>query len=312
MRPRLRGLVISNCQAQPIKHILSLLCRDVQFDGFGVHLIQPEQRAQKVSEFLSDAAAKYDVVVSVCLSDEFGELSGPRIARAFAGRPVVMIPNFYFSGLHPDLTYIGEIGGRVTGPLSDYHSKLVILGYAIGFSPQQTVEMFCGRTYTELGYFDEYERSFAELRRRDAHLTVPFTDELTELLKVDLCFFSVNHPTNFLVGHFCQKLSSWLETLGITMRSSWPCNPSSLPNHLAQNVIFPVYTEIAIALSLSYSGSYCFKPATIGDIAVGCLELPEFVDLEFKSLAETVPPSAFLGVPRIRDFINHARSKLAI
>jgi hypothetical protein len=311
MSPVRRGLVISNCQAQPLKHILSLFCRGIRFDGFGVHLLNPKIRSEEIDRFVATAANSYDVVLSVQLSDDFGPLSTTGIRDAFPGRVIATIPNFYFSGLHPDLTYVGGLGRRITGPLSDYHSKVAILGYVAGFSVDQTVRLFCDDNFQKLGFYEEYSRSMTELARRDATLTISYTEEIAKLLREDLCFFSVNHPTSFLLSHFCQKVCNWLETQGLAGCTGWICRPSSLPNHLAHDVCFPVYPEIAAKFDLPFLGSYEFKPATIGDTPVTCLNLREFVDAEFRCLAE-IPPTTLEGSTHVGEFLARGRSALGL
>jgi SAM-dependent methyltransferase len=294
-----RGVIISNCQVQPLKHTLSLLCRDIRFEGFGVHVIRAEERAERIERFLESARREYEIVLSVPLSEAFGALALPRIRETFSGQFVATIPNFYFSGLHPDLTYLGDLGRRVSGPLTDYHSKIALCGYATDLSVDDCFAMYTDEVYRRLDYYGEFDRSSAELRRRDAELDVPFADELLKLLNKDLCFFSVNHPTSYLLGEYCAKLAGWLETSGLTTRTPWPWGASSLQNHLAHDAIFPIYPEIAAACGLDYEGSYTFKPATTGDNVVNCLDLRGFIEAEYRSLS-ALDRDELLRVPQLR------------
>jgi hypothetical protein len=304
-----RGVIISNCQSQPLKHILSLVCNVTRFDGFGVHTITPSARTTTVEQFVEVARKDYDLVLSIPLSEEFGPLALDRLRQTFCDKFIATIPNFYFSGLHPDLTYIGGLGHRVVGPLEDYHSKIAIYGFATGMSVDQCTGLYCDDTYARLGYYDEFEKSLAELRRRDTSLDVPFTDELPALLKSDLCFFSVNHPTNFLLRAFCIKVAAWLDDHGVVTRVPWSWPLGSLPNHLAQHVIFPVFPEVAAACELAFPGSYTFKPPTIGDSPVACLNLREFVEQEYKIFGN-IDRQQFLGAPQVRTVIDLCSAKL--
>jgi hypothetical protein len=309
MQETRRGVVISNCQVQPLKHILSLFCKDIRFDGFGVHLLPPQEREQTIERFVESAKRDYDVVLAAPLSDEFGPIGIKRLRNTFSGSLVGTVPNFYFSGLHPDLTYIGQLGTRVIGPLEDYHSKIAIYGYLQGLSVDECLRLYRDGIYRDLGYYDEYEKSLAELRRRDAALDIPFTDEISGLLKTDLCFFSVNHPTSFLLGEFCIKLTAWLEHQGVASPMEWPYSVSSLPNQLAQNVFYPVYPEIAAACDLSFPGSYTFKPTTVGDNPVTCFGLREFVEGEYESFGK-FEREQFVQAPQVRAALELASGRL--
>jgi hypothetical protein len=305
------GIIISNCQSQPLKHILSLMCRDLRFDGLGVHLIPPHKRNETVAQFVEETRGKYAVVLAVTLSDDFGPLSAARLRDTFAGSAVFTIPNFYFAGLHPDLTYMGGIGHRVRGPLGEYHSKLAVLGYMKGLSAEQTIDLFRDDVYRRLGYYDMYHESMVKLRRRDEWLDIPFTEELTRLLKEDFCFFSVNHPTSFLVSRFCDKAAGHFEAQGLARKVSWPRCVSAFPNHLAQSAIFPIYPEVAAAHGVPYDGSYIFKPQTFGDNPATCLDMPAFVRAEFDAF-RALSPEMLMQVPQVREVVQQADPALKL
>jgi hypothetical protein len=285
------------------------MCRDIRFDGFGVHLLAPGRRDEAIARFVEEARSKYQVVLAIPLSDDFGPLSASKLRDTFADLAVYTIPNLHFAGLHPDLTYLGGLGRRVTGPVGDYHSKLAIFGYLKGMSVAEAEALFCDSAYSRLGYYDVYAQSLAELERRDQALDVPFAAELAQLLKEDLCFLSVNHPTGFLLSRFCDKAASRLEAEGISRKIPWPRCPGVFINLLAQSAIFPIYPEIARFHALPYEGSYIFKPPTIGDTPVTCLDKAEFISAEFENLRTTVP-EALMKVRQVRDFQRQAEALL--
>jgi hypothetical protein len=280
------------------------------FSAFGVHMIAPQNREATISDFVAKTQA-CDVIITISLSDDFGPLSRKLVAKTFPGKPIIFIPNFFFSGLHPDLTYLGDLGQRVAGPLSEYHSKLAVLGYVAGLSAPQVEELFQYDVYKKVGFLDEFDRSIAEAHRRDAELTVTFGSEMESLLKQELCFLSVNHPTSFLLANFCSKLAKVLEQKGIAQATRWPIQPYSLVNFLAQNVVFPVYPEIATALGLLFPGSYLFKPTTTGDAAVNCFSLREYIRLELESL-RGIPVSALLDARQTKYFLQESAVALGM
>lgn len=278
-----RGLVIGNCQSLPLSGTLNYFCSNVTFDYFGVHVIPPAQRAERIRAFVNQSHDKFSIVLAAPLSDDFDMLSSSRVRATFAPAAVFTIPNFYFSGLHPDLTYLGSLGRRLAGPLHDYHSKLAVAGYVNGIPPKELKRYFSVSSYEAAGYFGEYANSLEEMRRRDREqVDIGFAQEIEQFLRRDLCFFSFNHPTSFLFGAYVAKLAAELAGRDLIRKLDWTPQPSGLPNHLATAAIFPVYPEIAEAHRLHFSGSYAFKPAAAADLP-NSLDLDAFLASEYES-----------------------------
>ncbi|GJD62814.1 hypothetical protein MPEAHAMD_2973 [Methylobacterium frigidaeris] len=274
-----RGLVISNCQIQPIKHMMSMYSDDIVFDGFGVHLL-PHDNKDHINNLVSNID-KYDVVLTVPLSDQYEEISSEKIGNYVKSTKLVRIANMYFSGLHPDLTYIGGLSKRVDGPLGDYHSKLALLAYLRGYNVAEAFRLYTEKVYKIIGYFDVAEKSIEELKLREQNIDVQFSDILQENYREHPTFFSVNHPTSFMFDLYCQRISAWLEHNLDIKQSGFHKGALFSMNYLAGSAIFPVYPEISMHLNLKYPGSYNFKPGTVGDDPVSTYNLYQMISREF-------------------------------
>ncbi|MFN3972213.1 MAG: WcbI family polysaccharide biosynthesis putative acetyltransferase [Gemmobacter sp.] len=299
---RRRGLVISNCQAAPLAQMLGYFCRDIAFTAFPVHLTNPVNRAAKIAELMAGAGAEADVVLTVPLSDDFGPLSAPRIAQTFAGRTVLRILNLFFSGLHPDLTYLGGMGGRITGPMGDYHSRVVAMAVTCGLSPAATLDLLTADTYRALDYAAEFDRSLGELRNREAEVDIPFADRLVTLIRRERGFLTVNHPTAALFGAYAHAIAHRLEALGMAQTTGLPPDPACLPNPLATNVVFPIYPEIAAAHGLPYADPYLFRTAPQHGIS-DVLTAAEFVAANHAALAR-LDPERLARSPHLRGHLD--------
>ncbi|QYK43096.1 MAG: hypothetical protein KF887_08375 [Paracoccaceae bacterium] len=297
-----RGLVISNCQAAPLAQMLGYFCRDMQFTAFSVNQTNEANRAARIAELLAGPGSGADVVLSVPLSAEFGALSRPQIAGTFAGRPVLLIHNIYFAGLHPDLTYVGGMGQRVQGPMGDYHSRIVALSVAQGLPPETARALFRPEVYRALGYNRAFAASLAEFRERELQVDVPFADRMARLVRRERGFLTVNHPTAVTFAAYAQVIVSHLEERGLAHPSGLPTDPSVLPNALAPFGVFPVYPEIAARHRLPYSDPYLFRPGTVEGMP-NVLTLDDFVALGHAALSG-LPRDRLAASPHLRPHMD--------
>ncbi|UXC89784.1 WcbI family polysaccharide biosynthesis putative acetyltransferase [Sphingobium sp. RSMS] len=287
-----RAVVIGNCQSQPLKHTLSLLCQDLRFDNLSVHLFGQDQEGE-IGRFVETALTQYDHIISVGLSDDYGPLSLDNIRQTFPGKSVTLISNIFYTGLHPDLTYIGGMANRLAGPLGDYHSLVALTGYLRGYPADMIVRMFSAGIYEKLDFFSAHDRSIAELHRRDARHDVAVAPLIEAMMRDVPLFMSVNHPTAALIWAYCRKIAAHLaERHGVEL-SGWSGGPDLLANHLGLSAIYPVYPEIAAHLGVRYEASYSFKPETRFDTPAVTMNLHRFVEGELEAFASL--PRELLG-----------------
>lgn len=296
-----RILLISNCQVQPLKHGLANVCRDIEIDIIPVHVIAPGKRAEVFSKYVANKAT-YTCVLSVALSDEFGPLASSVIKNSFAPLPVLSIANIYFDGTLPDICYVGGLNARVPGPISEYHSRIAVLGYLMGLPVETTVRMYCDAVYRHLGYYDSFQQSLDEMARRDAETDIPLGDLLETKVREGNCFLSHNHPTSLIMAAYINKVGDVLVQRGLAEPSGLKLSQETFINFLAQSVIFPVYPEIAAHHGLPYETSYVFRTATVGDEPSKTIALEDFVRAEYRAfqsadqgiLRSTWPGSALM------------------
>jgi hypothetical protein len=292
-----RGLVISNCQAGGLAQMLGLFCRDMTFAPFAVHAIPPGARAARIAALLAGAGAQAEVVLAVPLSPEWGQLAREAIAATFAPRPVLLIHNLHFAGLHPDLTYIGGMGQRVQGPMGDYHSLIVALAVAEGLPPAAARALFRPEVYRSLGYIRAFAASLQAFRAREAQVDIPFAREMARLVRRERAFLTVNHPTAAGFAAYAQVIAAHLAGRGLAEPSGLPADPAVLPNPLAAQAVFPVYPEIAERHGLPYADPYLFRPpAQEGMPSV--LTLPEFVERGHAALS-ALPRDRLAAAPQL-------------
>ncbi|WP_162245426.1 WcbI family polysaccharide biosynthesis putative acetyltransferase [Methylobacterium sp. Leaf466] len=298
-----RCLVIGNCQVQPLKHGLTWVLDQIVVDSYGVHTTRPADISEIQANFIANKR-DYAFVITIPLSDKFEEFSAARIVESFYPIPVVFITNIVFTGLHPDVSYIGHMGARIQGPLGDYHSLIATLAFASGLPANEAIGLYQRGAYDVLGYFDECENSFLELRRREQFVDIGFEQEMRGLISDGVCFFSHNHPSSRIFVPFIDKIAHYLENMRLARRSGWQMDVNTVPNFLASSTIYPVYPEIARHNNLSFDGSYFFKSTSVGDRPGRVYGLEEFVQLEYEAFSR-VPKDKFMNLPVMKDESIH-------
>ncbi|MFQ6538970.1 MULTISPECIES: WcbI family polysaccharide biosynthesis putative acetyltransferase [Aphanothece] len=274
--------VIGNCQARAIADYLSIRFHDVSFETFGIHLIPPKEIQRKSIEFFDRARSCFNFVITAPLSPLYGALFIENQEAVLGQDKLIRIPSIYFSGLHPDLTYLGGPGGRTLGPLGDYHSKLALIGFLSGYSTLETIRLFNMDTYLKMEYHLEAETSLHQLKHREQKVDVPVSRIIEENFQRVPCFMTVNHPTSFLFTEYTDSLVEYITSRGIAKPSAPSLNYHFRPNPLSGAAIFPMYPEIAEINKTEYKGGYHFKsPEHKGKSRVFSLE--EFIESEFKA-----------------------------
>lgn len=293
--------VISNCQAQPIAQALSQYCPGHDFSNFGVHLLGDPPSEDKITDFISQFTTS-PVIISIRLSEQYGPLSANNIEGTFKDSVVIFIQNLYFSGLHPDLTYIGGRGGRVLGPLGDYHSKLTAASFLFGLSPGDTASLFKYEVYGALNFFDELSVSFKEMRERANTIDVDITSALEDYACTHDLFLSVNHPTSFVFSLLAEKIARRMQDIGLCSCVRKRIPGALLPNFLATNNIFPVYPEVAEFHSARIWASYDFVGVLPGQ-KQRILSLEDFIAEEYKCY-QSIDRGRLMGTQSIKNVFS--------
>jgi hypothetical protein len=234
--------IIANCQSLPLADALALGAQGIGTDFIDVNFPHLPDMAAKIATL---APRGDELVFSVNLSAQFGVLATEAL-RPRLGDGLLTFTNIHFSGLHPDITYLGPMGRRVHGYFEDYHSKLALFAFVTGRSAADCVALFTGATYERIGYFAEFEASGAELKRRDEACNVRYAGMFLEQIKQVPGLFTINHPTAPIFMTLANVLA---RAAGVPFARF---DALFLENPLARNVIWPIYNELAEHHQLRY------------------------------------------------------------
>lgn len=269
--------VIGNCQVTPLGRILAQLCPGASVDAYEVWRMTAadfEAAAEKVPG--------YDILISQPLNaPKYGVFTTRELREAL--RPpqqLVTIHNIHFEGTMPDCTYVGPMGARVTSPLSNYHSRIIVDAYLAG----QSVED-CARTVAEGGEMQparRWKENMAEFERRETAVDVPFAAQLVEEIKARNCLYVFNHPSQRLLERYAQAI---LRHLFGAKAPRGDAGAPALPDMLIRHGVWPVYDWIAEKFSLPYRSSL-YVPSRTSKLPP--LSIREFAEASYR-IYDSVP-----------------------
>ena len=256
MSAKTRIMVIANCQAPVLARAMELLNPDIAATSLVIH----QAKREKAAEY-RQAMATSDAVLHFSVSPKFvlPELAETRSSGGRDGR-LYSITNLYFSGLHPDFCTVGKLHHRVRGPFGEYHSRLIIGGYRLGLSVEDTTAMIADADLQEqLGYRADFDQSADELIRRDEGLDIRFSEAMVPLLTAKaLPMFTFNHPAPWMMMEFAHYI---LTKIGLP---SERVPREVLPGWLRGNTILPVFASVAGWHGLPYVHERWKRPSNDG------------------------------------------------
>jgi hypothetical protein len=194
-----------------------------------------------------------DFLVSQPMSDDLADLSSRKLQTLY-GAKFITFTNVFFSGLHPDIIYVGSFDARLQSPMGDYHSKIILASYLHDLSEAACFSMFCDNTYERFGYFAAYDESFAELLRRDEPNAVKFGHIVRDMTVSQRTMLSINHPAACTLVALGACIAEHLGVDGTDL------TPDGFTNPLNDDCLWPVYDELRAYHQLQWQTPMTFFP----------------------------------------------------
>jgi hypothetical protein len=249
-------VVIGNCQATALEMMLST--NDEFTSRFKLVSFPPvhEMLEATVPE-LHRAVADAAVVIPQRVDEAYraGIGLGTKTLASLAGTAnVVRWPSLYWAGYIPDLFYLRDAAGDpvLDGPF-DYHDRLILRAYGSGVD----VDTVCR-------LLEDPERpsdarawaaaATAELEARGRDCDIHVASFIESSFREELLFFTMNHPTNRLLGFVAQQIT---EFLGIPGR----VDPRRMPDEVLGSTFYPLHANHVRALDLAF-GAECRAGST--------------------------------------------------
>lgn len=193
---------LGNCQAQALESwamqagdLLYVVCFPP------VWLIEQEHADRMIEQIES-----CDFLFAQRLSDNFArpELATSRLKERY-GHKLVSWPNAYFDGYFPGISYRYHPGGRILGPLDEYHWDPIEANFLAGRGVAECVrEMESEAIFERIA--DPVGDSLRRLSERETGLDVIISDYIAWGLQHERMFYSMNHPVNSLMRELMDRM----------------------------------------------------------------------------------------------------------
>lgn len=268
--------IIGNCQVISIKAAI-----DVSQVGIEASAYETWRMSAAEIEALGNNLSGFDAVLSQPLiSGNFAGLAKDKLQDTCKALkiPLLFIHNLYFDAIVPDCLYVGKMGKRIRGPVSDYHSSIVLKSFLNGDNEATCLEKLRSGDMTDVP--SRWRASVAELIKREEHVDVGFVDEMAEIIKAQDSMHFINHPKPDLVRAYTEKMLSMLLQKTVPLKTS--------EDTLAVFGSWPVYNWVSEKLGFDYQTDFFLKERFQGK-----MEFSEFISQSFKTYSDT--PAEYLA-----------------
>lgn len=201
----------------------------------------------------------------------------PEIKAARRVHQVIDFPAIVHAGFHPDLIRPKIGGALVKGPLGSNHSAIVLYAFLRGLDLRETEALFCRDVFALLGYFEARAQSDEHMRGQFLRFDLPIGGELDALLAGGCFMHNTLHPKLPVMAMMARLL---LARAGAVPKVRFPEN--LMADELANNVIWPIYPEIAEHFGVS-GCEYVFQFKAAQQRT---FDLPAFIAASFEAYAK--------------------------
>lgn len=251
-------LLLSNCQTFGLANSLNLLNPKFHIEAVDVYAFQ-----HGIEKYRATLPEYFRVIIHPYFQTMDFDFT--------AARNLDIVPSIEFDAYHPDVCYaFSESGGPLDGPMSAYHSMIVLAAYEAGLSAEATRKLFRRDVFERCGFLTRWEEERTDLINNFAQHGLDISSAFRNWSRGDSFMYSVNHPKIHCVYDIAR---AFMKRLGVQTFEG-----GIVPmDNLLKGPCYPVYPEIAETFGAR--GSYLFKMHN--DYRL--ISLETFIDLSFAS-----------------------------
>jgi Polysaccharide biosynthesis enzyme WcbI len=245
-----RVVIVGNCQAKALEMLLHTNPAFAERFEF-VSLPPVHELPAADVPALHRAVAQADVLIAQKIDAAYRDglgLGTETLAEISRAHTIIRWPSVYWAGYVPDLFYLRDPAGQLVldGPF-DYHDRAILTAYASGLDACATCRLL-----------EDEERpsnapawaaaATAELEIRGQDCDVEVASFIESRFRDELLFFTMNHPSNRVLGHLAGQIT---ETLGLPGR----VDPRLMPDEPLGSTFYPLHANHVRALELRFGES---------------------------------------------------------
>ena len=258
-------LIIGNCQTQMMVESLTAIDGTKQFIG---HRYRRHELNRLKEVIRRSVQNEFIPIVSTSLRMETELIEF--LAHETKRQPI-FVPSITFSAFHPDIQFAQTGGHAIRNGLGGtWNSRLILTSYLQGHTTTQTLSLFCGATYQDVGYLDRWDSDVFSLSRTFDFCDLEFTRWFRSVKRLGVFMHGINHPVKEAIQHLAIQIA---EKIGLPKRSLTDLGRYSQDN--LSTSVWPIYPDIAE--HFGFYGSYVFQYQGV------YLDLEDFVDRCFAS-----------------------------
>lgn len=115
--------------------------------------------------------------------------------EALTQTQLVAYPHIHFHAFAPDMTYAFRlVDGQQKLIEPSYNSSICLWGFLNGISPERTVKLFNDQVFADLGYYELWPQSVADLQQQFVAHGLDFRRFLLKVKRDGVFMLSHNHP----------------------------------------------------------------------------------------------------------------------
>lgn len=291
--------LLGNCQVDPIRHMLILASPGLEITPFNVNNMRNEKDQLNTFQKLKE----FDYVVTQVLGENYRALSSKNIRTRYSNS--ILIPNLFFLGWHPDMTYLGDGTSRVLGPSEDLHSLICVLlvraipNTVLELDNEKVVNLYENgfRKLMEIHKPFDTSKNILKKRFSESDLSFELFDQIVGFQEPFM--FTHNHPMNrAILGIVKQVLDKIMVSPMFVNSELINFSPNPLANRVTWSPISPYMdsSEIDLKNRTYYVGKGRFlnnSQFVSGEIAaltkikqIPSIRRPDIPDIVFERLIE--------------------------
>lgn len=272
----MKVIVVTNCVTAVYVDTLQLIHPDWDVRGVDAKRAEDWLLSGEKPEFVS-----FVQDCQLLIGDDPG--NRPLAAYLNPAADRLIIPQIWFRGLHPDITYLGDFRGPLSGRnTANNQSSLIVCGAKLlGLTPETTLELFNETTFEAFGYFDVYDGERAKLLETFGAAGIDLTEDV-KLWEASGDFFFVPHHPRKMVAAGVLRRALLGRYIDAGLHAATANVHEKQPERLGIMEIWPVYPELA--RRQGFAGSTIFQKPLQPPLKY---TLPEFIAASFEAMDTT-------------------------